>query len=115
MDFFNIDMNLGWKALDGYPDGIQERILTNTFDEQAGTGRRTRLLRFAPGSFTTEPFSHTYWEEVLLIEGDMAVADSTGEIHEFEPLTYACRPPHTPHGPFRTDGGCLLYEIHYFA
>ena len=32
----------------------------------------------------------------------------------FPPNTYACRPPHAPHGPFKSVNGCLLLEMHYF-
>ena len=32
----------------------------------------------------------------------------------FSPFTYACRPPGAYHGPFRSDKGCLLLEIHYY-
>ena len=28
--------------------------------------------------------------------------------------TYACRPPHAPHGPFRSPGGCTLLEVHFY-
>ncbi|GAI94861.1 unnamed protein product, partial [marine sediment metagenome] len=28
-----------------------------------------------------------------------------------DPHTYACRPPHTPHGPFKSNTGCLLLEL----
>ena len=31
-----------------------------------------------------------------------------------EPHTYACRPPHTPHGPFKSETGCILFELHYY-
>ena len=37
-----------------------------------------RLLRFAPGVFTTEPFVHEYWEEVYLIDGDLTVGELVG-------------------------------------
>jgi hypothetical protein len=33
---------------------------------------------------------------------------------KFPPNTYACRPPLVVHGPFRSETGCMLYEIHYF-
>ena len=71
----------------------------------------------APGVFTTEPFVHQYWEEVYLVEGDLTVgSDAEGRGGEnFPHGTYACRPPGAVHGPFRSNGGCLLYEIHYFA
>ena len=28
--------------------------------------------------------------------------------------TYACRPPGVSHGPFKSENGCLLFEIHYY-
>ena len=67
--------------------------------------------------FTTEPFVHEYWEEVYLIEGDLTVGnDAAGQGGEsFPPGTYACRPPGAVHGPFKSNGGCLFYEIHYYA
>ena len=33
----------------------------------------------------------------------------------FPPGTYACRPPGAVHGPFKSNRGCLLLEIHYYA
>ncbi len=86
-------------------------------DEERKNGNRTRLLRFAPGVFTTAPFVHDYWEEVYLIDGDLTVGNDTegngGE--SFTPGTYACRPPGAVHGPFKSNRGCLLLEIHYYA
>jgi hypothetical protein len=57
------------------------------------------------------------WEEVYLIEGDLTVGnDAAGQGGESFPAgTYACRPPGAVHGPFKSNGGCLLYEIHYYA
>jgi hypothetical protein len=79
-------------------------------------GSRTRLLRFRPGVYTTSPFVHDHWEEVYLVSGDLIVGnDAHGKGGEaFEAPTYACRPPGVYHGPFRSDRGCLLYEIHYY-
>lgn len=118
-EFRKIALNSGdWRLPDGYPPGAlaSEKILSGELDHEARRGSRTRLLRFEPGFISTVPFSHEYWEEVLMIEGDMTVGhDGTGEGGEkFEGLTYAVRPPTTPHGPFRSDGGALLLEIHYF-
>ncbi len=114
IEFRSIDMASGWETPEGYPAGIEQKVLAGALDEAAGRGNRSRLLRFAPGAFTTEPFVHTYWEEVYLISGDLIVGGAEdGEA--FQPNTYACRPPGAPHGPFRSEGGCLLFEIHYFA
>ncbi len=109
LEFFQLDLETGWETLPGYPSGIEQKILAGSLDEEASQGSRTRLLRFRPGAFTTEPFVHNYWEEVFQLSGDLIVGGET-----FGPMTYACRPPHAPHGPFRSDGGCLLLEFHFF-
>ena len=106
----------GWHGLPGYPDGIEEKILAGFLDETQKVGNRTRLLRFAPGVYTTKPFVHDYWEEVYLVAGDLTVGnDENGEGGEaFDPNTYACRPPGAVHGPFKSEKGCLLLEMHYY-
>ena len=115
-EFHALDLESGWETPAGYPDGMQQKILSGELDEEAKTGSRTRLLRFEPGVYTTVPFVHEYWEEVFLVSGDLFVgSDERGEGGErFEPHTYACRPPGVYHGPFRSEGGCLLLEIHYY-
>jgi hypothetical protein len=117
MEFHTLTMNNGWHSPEGYPSGIQQKILAGKLNEADETGRRTRLLRFDPGVFTTKPFVHRYWEEVFLITGDLVVGvDASGEGGEkFTGYTYAIRPPGVFHGPFRSDTGCLLLELHYFA
>ena len=59
---------------------------------------------------------HEYWEEVYLLSGDLTVGnDAEGAGGEaFEPNTYACRPPGAAHGPFKSERGCVLLEIHYY-
>lgn len=115
-EFFPLKMSEGWQSLTGYPVEITQKILSGRLDELVRTGSRTRLLRFAPGAFTTAPFVHDYWEEVFLIEGDLFVgSDAKGKGgSKFTPFTYACRPPGVHHGPFRSESGCLLLEIHYY-
>ena len=116
-EFRTIDMSTGWETPVGYPAGIQQKILSGALDEVNKHGSRTRLLRFEPGVYTTKPFVHEYWEEVYLIAGDLTVGnDAAGRGGEsFPPGTYACRPPGAVHGPFKSNGGCLLYETHYYA
>jgi len=115
-EFYAVELDDGWETPRGYPEGIQQKILAGALDEQAQSGTRTRLLRFAPGVFTVEPFVHSYWEEVYLVEGDLTVGnDAAGKGGEpFRRHTYACRPPGAPHGPFKSEHGCLLLEVHYF-
>ena len=116
LEFHTVDLGTGWETPPGYPEGIKQKILAGTLDEDAKTGGRTRLLRIDAGVFTTEPFEHDYWEEVFLLSGDLTVGnDAEGRGGEsFGPNTYACRPPGSPHGPFKSDNGCLVYEIHYY-
>ncbi len=115
-EFYTLDMNSGWETPAGYPAGIQQKILSGGLDEANRRGTRTRLLRFAPGVYTTAPFSHEYWEEVYLVSGDLIVGnDDKGQGGKsFPPNTYACRPPRAAHGPFKSVNGCLLMEMHYF-
>jgi hypothetical protein len=109
LEFFPVDLSSGWEVPPGYPPGIQQKILAGRLDDLRRKGSRTRLLRFVPGAFTTEPFVHEYWEEVFQLSGTLTVGGQT-----FGPMTYACRPPHVYHGPFSSTEGCLLLEIHYY-
>ena len=115
-EFFAVDMKAGWEVPEGYPPGIEQKILSGALDEKASSGTRTRLLRFQPGVYTTAPFVHEYWEEVYLVSGDLTVGnDAKGQGGApFSANTYACRPPGAAHGPFKSNNGCLLYEIHYY-
>lgn len=117
LEFHPVDMTSGWQIPEGYPAGIEQKILAGALDEPGHSGSRTRLLRFQPGVYTTAPFVHDYWEEVYLLQGDLTVGnDAEGRGGEsFAPGTYACRPPGAAHGPFKSEAGCLLLEIHYYA
>ena len=117
LEFKSLDLDAGWQVPPGYPEGIEHKILAGDLDEPNKTGNRTRLLRFKAGTYTTEPFIHEYWEEVYLLEGDLIVGnDEKGEGGTvFYKNTFACRPPGVHHGPFKSNKGCLLLEIHYYT
>ncbi len=115
-EFFQVDFTTGWQNPPGYPKGIQLKVLAGNIDREKGVGGYTRLLRFMPGAFTTEPFKHDHWEEVYVLQGDLIVnsnPDGTGG-QTFLQGTYCCRPPGIYHGPFRSETGCLLLETHYY-
>ena len=80
-EFHAVDMDAeGWHTPEGYPAGIEQKILAGSLDESTKIGHRTRLLRFQPGVFTSTPFVHEYWEEVYLVTGDLTVGnDEKGE------------------------------------
>ncbi len=116
IEFTALNMDEGWAVPPGYPDGINQKILASDIDEVGKTGSRSRLLRIDPGAYSTEPFVHDHWEEVYLVSGDLTVGnDAQGNGGEpFQAPTYACRPPGAPHGPFKSEGGCVLFEVHYY-
>ncbi|MCG8544068.1 MAG: cupin [Alphaproteobacteria bacterium] len=116
IEFTALDMKSGWEVPPGYPDGIKQKILAADIDEVNKTGSRSRLLKFDPGAYSTEPFVHDHWEEVYLVSGDLTVGnDANGDGGEpFQAPTYACRPPGVYHGPFKSEQGCLLFELHYY-
>jgi hypothetical protein len=115
-EFHAVDLQHGWHTPPGYPVGIEQKVLAGRLDETNKAGSRTRLLRFAPGAYTTTPFVHDYWEEVYLVSGELVVGiDEQGHGGKvFQPHTYACRPPGVRHGPFKSETGCLLLEFHYY-
>jgi hypothetical protein len=116
IEFQGLDLDSGWEVPPGYPKGMQQKVLAGELDEKNRRGTRTRLLRFEPGVYTTEPFVHEYWEEVYLLSGDLIVGNDAGGHggESFAPNTYACRPPGAHHGPFKSERGCLLLEMHYY-
>jgi hypothetical protein len=116
IEFLTLDLNDGWETPPGYKPGFTQKVLASNLDESARTGSRTRLLRIAPGAYSEAPFVHDHWEEVFLLEGDLIVGnDAQGKGGEpFHPPTYACRPPGVYHGPFKSENGCLLFELHYY-
>jgi len=116
MEFTKVDLEEGWRNLPGYPGGIMEKILTSDIDERRKIGSRSRLMKFEPGIYTTAPFIHNHWEEVYLLEGDLIVGnDENGEGGEqFFAPTYACRPAGVYHGPFKSENGCVMFELHYY-
>ena len=116
LEFHTLDMTDGWHTPPGYEPGFKQKIIAGELDEENKRGNRTRLLRIEPGTYSKVPFVHEYWEEVYLVSGDLTVGnDESGQGGKpFAGYTYAVRPPGAWHGPFRSEGGCLLLEMHYY-
>ena len=117
-EFYPLAFDAGeWQAPEGYPPGFTQIILASDLDEQAKTGRRSRLLKIEPGCYSTVPFVHDHWEEVFLFQGDLVVGnDQHGRGGTpFAAPTFAIRPPGVHHGPFTSRGGCIMFELHYYA
>lgn len=108
-EFFPVD-TIGFTRCAGDVPTLTERILAT--DPQAGIA--TRMLRFDPGTDTTPNGVqvHDFWEEVYVIEGSLTDLE-LGQT--FTAGMYACRPPGMAHGPWRSDDGCLTFEVRYPA
>jgi hypothetical protein len=117
-EFHNVAGEDGWQLPEGYDpaSGAREKILSGSLDTANKRGSRTRLLHLPAGLFTKKPFVHDYWEEVFLVQGDLTVGnDESGNGGTpFEGYTYAVRPPGAWHGPFKSNNGCILLEMHYY-
>lgn len=106
---FSLQEDVPWQPVDGMP-GAREKILSRG---DAPTDY-TRLMMFEPGMDTSNlgPLRHDHWEEVYILSGaleDLTLKETFGE------GMYACRPPGMPHGPWRSERGCLMLELRYAA
>lgn len=95
---------LDWVELE---PGLLEKMLS--VDPE--TGDHTRLLKIAPGYKSDKIIEHDFFEEVYLLSG--SVFD-----HTMNKLivtgTYSHLPPHTPHGPYSSQEGCMTIETRYY-
>ena len=94
-----------WRALG---NGMHERALSG----DPKSGNFTRMLRLDPGADTSASGTqcHDFWEEIYILEGEQYDV----LLGESQPAgSYACRPPGMPHGPWRSEKGCVLFEVRY--
>ncbi|MGO8718124.1 MAG: cupin domain-containing protein [Acidobacteriaceae bacterium] len=104
LEFFDHDRNINWRQVEGGPQGIIEKILSL----DPVTGSYTRLLKFPPGTRTSETLVHDFWEEVYILKGSLS--DIAKKETYIEGM-YACRPPGMKHGPYNIPDGCTTLEI----
>lgn len=119
---------------------LEPGITQLTLNHDPSTGRGTYLQRWAPNTENqTQNFVHEYVEEIMILEGDLrdlrGRKSGTGELPcekrgedggvraiggfqdgetEGEMWTkgcYAYRKPGMEHGPFRSEGGCLMFTV----
>ncbi len=105
-EFFDPTKQIDWQPVEGYPDGIFERVLS----ADPESGDYTRLLHFQPGVETHDRLIHDFWEEVFIAEGYL-IDKTLGK--KFTAGMYACRPPGMEHGPYSTPEGCVTFEVRY--
>lgn len=107
LEFFDHDLNIGWRQVEGAQEGVIEKILSHDPE----TGNYTRLLKFPPGLVTQELLVHDFWEEVYILKGSLI--DLNKKETYIEGM-YACRPPQMKHGPYNIPDGCMTLEIRYY-
>ncbi len=107
IEFIDPDTNFPWQPVAGDTLGIKEKILS----ADPETGSYTRLLKFPPGIRTKETLCHDFWEEVLILEGELI---DLGKKQTYGAGFYACRPPGMKHGPYEIPRGCVTFEIRYY-
>ena len=108
LEYFDTE-TLPWTAPAGGLPGMHERVLA----ADPATGDLTRLAKWDAGVDTT-PLgvqAHDFWEELIILDGSMV--DLTLN-QTFRKGYYACRPPGMRHGPWRTDDGCVTFEIRIY-
>ena len=114
MFFHAVDSETGFETRGDGNSGISVKVLSSDLDTDAKRGRRTRLLRMAPGSDTPEAHAHDYWEEIYILEGEMIVQDGTDGEKRVTAGAYAAREPGVMHGPVRSDTGCLMIDFCWY-
>ncbi|KAH7117690.1 hypothetical protein B0J11DRAFT_536493 [Dendryphion nanum] len=101
---------------------LEPGITQLTLNHDPATGRGTYLQRWEPRIENhIQNFVHDYIEEILIVEGDLkdlkGRKSGTGDIVEGEEGnvwrkgSYAYRKPGMEHGPFRSEGGCLMFIV----
>jgi hypothetical protein len=108
MKEFKNTEDIPWHAIEGFPEGFWQKILSADED----TGSHTRMVRFGAGAETEGTLEHDFWEEILILEGEL-IDIPNGEV--FGKGYYTCRPPGVKHGPYKTTKGCLVFEVRNYA
>ena len=103
-----VDNEERWEPVEGL-EGLAEAI---TVAIDPDSGNYSRFTRFLPGADTTPHGAkiHDYPEEVLVLEGRLYDAAVDRWLKAGD---YASRPPGEPHGPFRTETGCVVFEVSF--
>lgn len=106
-EFFPV-ADVEWTPCEGKVPDLTERILARDSEH----GVVSRMLQFAAGTDTSPngALRHDFWEEVYIVSGSMTDL-RLGET--FSAGDFACRPPGMEHGPWRSDEGCVTFEVRY--
>ncbi|MBI4319336.1 MAG: cupin domain-containing protein [Chloroflexi bacterium] len=107
LEFFDPE-SIPWVPTGDKP-GAYEKILSSDPE----TGNYTRLFRVVGPSEGTKTLVHDdFWEEIFLIKGSITDLVKNETYHAGY---YACRPPGMTHGPYRTEGESIGFEVRYYV
>lgn len=95
--------SIPWTPVEGN-EGVYEKVLNVDPD----TGSVTRLLKFEPGTRTSEVLTHDFYEEIWLLEGTLI--DTTQNLTLGKGY-YGYRHPDMEHGPYYSPDGMITFEI----
>ncbi len=109
-EFFD-PAELPWEPVAAGSGAAGEGIMQKVLSHDPETGDVTRLLKFAPGVETHEVITHDFYEEVIILEGELYDKRLN---KTFTKGMYACRLPGMPHGPYATPHGCMTFEVRYY-
>jgi hypothetical protein len=113
LEFFQVGED-GWIEI---APGVRHKILAGRLDEANKRGFLNRLVRWAPGATIDAVIVHEFYEEVLVVSGELLVGaeNDRRRFESFPAPSFACRPPGAPHGPFRAGPeGCVLFENQFY-
>jgi ChrR-like protein with cupin domain len=113
LEFFRVGED-GWTEI---APGVRQKILAGGLDETNKRGFLNRLVRWAPGAAIDAVIVHEFYEEVLVVSGELLVGaqEDRTRFESFPAPSFACRPPGAPHGPFRAGPqGCVLFENQFY-
>ncbi len=100
------DSEFPWEPVEGFPEGIYEKILY--LDEADGS--HSRILTIDAGVVVEDAMTHDLYEEVLILEGGM-IDRATDDV--YTAIDYAYHPPGMEHGPYEFPIGALMFEARY--
>ena len=115
-EFHRLDMKSGWETMRGYPLTISRRSCPAT---SMSAARWAAVRACCALSRVPSPPRHSCMitgKRSTCLKGISwwAVTREGRGGEPFSAPTYACRPPGAFHGPFRSERGCVLFEIHYY-
>ena len=112
IEFGPLELDRGFVPVPGRSK-ISTKVISDSLDHEAKTGRRTRVIRIDPG-FSSAPHDHLYWEELLIFHGSLQEGEpGDGEVRHTAPA-FARRAPGHLHGPIRAEETCYLLEVNWY-